>query len=117
MIDTATFKQKLEAEKIRLETQLEGSGNKNEETGDWQGASDDVEPAIDPNEAADQIESLVNNVSIVEELEGRLHQVQAALNRIENGTYGICDVGGEEISEERLEANPAATTCIEHATA
>ena len=33
-----------------------------------------------------------------------------------SGTYGICEVSGEEIPFERLEAMPTATTCIQHAT-
>lgn len=115
MIDTTEFKKKLEAEKIRIEKELAGDGEKSAVTGDWQGSSNNTAPAIDPNEAADQIEELSNNVPIVEELETQLHDVQHALDRIEDGSYGICEVGGEEIPQDRLEANPAATTCIEHA--
>lgn len=44
-----------------------------------------------------------------------LELVNNALLRIENGTYGICTVSGEEIEPERLEAVPFATTCIKHA--
>ena len=42
-------------------------------------------------------------------------QVRAALDRIENDTYGICAVCGEEIGLERLRARPIATRCIDHA--
>lgn len=38
------------------------------------------------------------------------------MQKIEAGTYGICEVSGEEIPFERLEAMPTATTCIQHAT-
>jgi RNA polymerase-binding transcription factor DksA len=117
MIDTIEFKKRLEAEKTRLETELAGDGEQDATTGDWQGSSNDAEPAIDPNEAADQIEELTNNTSIVENLENQLHAVQNALDKIEAGTYGICEVGGEEIPKERLEANPSAATCVTHATA
>ena len=41
----------------------------------------------------------------------RLEEVQAALDRIESNTYGITE-DGEVIPEERLRANPAATTII-----
>ncbi len=34
--------------------------------------------------------------------------------RIEDGTYGVCTVSGEEIETERLEADPAAKTCKAH---
>jgi RNA polymerase-binding protein DksA len=38
--------------------------------------------------------------------------IQAALNRIEEGSYGICDSCGEEIGEARLAAVPEATRCV-----
>jgi RNA polymerase-binding protein DksA len=39
--------------------------------------------------------------------------IQAALGRIENGTYGLCDTCGEEIGAARLKAIPEATRCVE----
>lgn len=41
--------------------------------------------------------------------------VENALSRIENGTYGECEVCGKQIEEKRLEALPYATLCMEHA--
>lgn len=41
--------------------------------------------------------------------------VENALSRIENGTYGECEVCGESIEEKRLEALPYATLCMDHA--
>ena len=38
--------------------------------------------------------------------------IQSALERIENGTYGVCDNCGEEIGRARLEAVPEATRCV-----
>jgi DnaK suppressor protein len=38
--------------------------------------------------------------------------VQAALEKIKNGTYGICESCGGEISEARLEAYPTAKLCV-----
>lgn len=49
------------------------------------------------------------------EAQQNLELVNNALLRIENGTYGICTISGEEIEAERLEAIPFATTCIKHA--
>lgn len=40
-------------------------------------------------------------------------KVQEALKRIDDGTYGICELCGEEISEKRLEARPVTTCCID----
>jgi len=41
-----------------------------------------------------------------------LHYLNDALERIENGTYGICSVCGEEIPKERLEAVPITQHCV-----
>ena len=42
-----------------------------------------------------------------------LSEIDAALGRIEDGTYGVCTVCGGPIGEERLEAVPYATLCID----
>lgn len=39
-------------------------------------------------------------------------KIQEALARIQNGTYGLCDDCGEDISIERLKARPVTTLCI-----
>ncbi len=44
-----------------------------------------------------------------------LREIDKALQRMEEGTYGICTVCGKPIPEERLEALPQAQTCVEHA--
>jgi DnaK suppressor protein len=44
-----------------------------------------------------------------------LHEINEALQRIEDKTYGICDGTGKEISKARLEANPWARYCVEYA--
>lgn len=42
-----------------------------------------------------------------------LYHIDMALERIENGTYGLCQSCGKPISEERLEAVPHARLCIQ----
>jgi len=42
-----------------------------------------------------------------------LKQIDAALERVKNGTYGICRVTGKDIGRERLEAVPTTTISIE----
>jgi DnaK suppressor protein len=42
-----------------------------------------------------------------------LHQIEAALRRIDEGTYGICTNCGTQIPSERLEAYPWASLCID----
>jgi len=41
-----------------------------------------------------------------------IRQIQAALNRISEGTYGICTLCGADIAAKRLQALPTATRCI-----
>lgn len=40
-------------------------------------------------------------------------KIKEAIERIDNGTYGICEICGEDISDKRLEARPVTTSCIE----
>lgn len=42
-----------------------------------------------------------------------IKKIQKAMEKIDNGTYGICEKCGEEISLGRLEARPVTTLCIE----
>lgn len=42
-----------------------------------------------------------------------LHKIDKAIERIQNGTYGICESCGEEIGFKRLEARPVTTLCID----
>ncbi len=114
--DTAKFKKLLEEEKGLLETELSELGSRNPSNpSDWipsKPAGDEF--GADRNDNADIIEDMQDNNAALNELEGRLNQVLAALNKIAEGTYGICEISGEAIEVDRLEANPAATTCKKH---
>lgn len=46
----------------------------------------------------------------------RLEQVEQALARVDDGSYGTCEVCGEQIDGERLDALPLTTRCLEHAS-
>jgi RNA polymerase-binding transcription factor DksA len=52
--------------------------------------------------------------SILEQVEAELHDVQRALQRLDEGTYGICEACNQPIGDERLEALPATRFCIQH---
>lgn len=54
----------------------------------------------------------LNLVGTARELEAMLHDVDRALLKLEDGTYGICDRCGTLISEARLEARPWSVLCI-----
>ncbi len=68
-----------------------------------------------PAENASDLTEQTMELTLEGERDHELRLVQAALNRIERGTYGKCIVGGEPIPFERLEALPTADTCVAHA--
>ena len=52
------------------------------------------------------------NLARRERAKVKLKRLEAALQRIEEGTYGICEACGQAIEPERLAALPIATLCI-----
>ncbi len=119
ILDTQHFKKILEEEVQTLENELSTIGRKNPTVkGDWEAVEpEDDRDRADETEVADGIGNLENNTSVLNTLEERLREVKSALESIESGTYGSCRVCGEAIEEERLSANPAATTCVLHMNA
>jgi len=114
--NTKHFEEKLKAELGIVEKELRTVGQRNPSNpADWEAKPDkmDVMPA-DSNEVADTIESYEENTGILKQLEIRFNEIKKAIDKISNGTYGVCEVSGEPIEPERLEANPAATTCKIH---
>lgn len=54
------------------------------------------------------------DLSILESTDEQLRDIELAFARIEDGSYGSCEVCGRPIGEERLRARPAARLCIDH---
>jgi DnaK suppressor protein len=50
--------------------------------------------------------------ALLRQVTDHLEQVDAALARLEEGTYGVCVVCGRPIPSERLEVRPSAATCV-----
>jgi RNA polymerase-binding transcription factor DksA len=115
MHDTAQYKVKLEEEKARLERELASVGRKNPSNpGDWEAVPQATGLEADPADEATEKQGYDENSGILNDLEIRYNEVLAALDRIEKGTYGTCEVSGEPIEEDRLLADPAARTCKAH---
>jgi len=109
------FKKKLEAEKARLESELGSIGRKNPAVpNDWELAPMEADVESDIIDQANIAADCENEVAVLADLESRYDMVLSALSRIEKKEYGKCEVCKKEIKEERLEANPTATTCVEH---
>jgi RNA polymerase-binding transcription factor DksA len=50
--------------------------------------------------------------ALVRQASEHLAEIEAALARLDAGTYGTCEVCGEQIPSERLEVRPVARTCV-----
>jgi len=66
-------------------------------------------------EGTSQAIERIEQVDVARRLEEKLADVERALQKLEEGTYGICDVCGDPIAPERLEAIPWATRCVKDA--
>jgi RNA polymerase-binding transcription factor DksA len=114
--DTEFFKKKLLAEKAELEAELASVGQKNTSNpSGWDPTTSDLEvDSADENEMADKFEAIEGNTGIITQLQNQLKETTDALQKIENGNYGLCEVCGEPIERERLEANPGSRISIKH---
>jgi RNA polymerase-binding transcription factor DksA len=106
----------LEGERTKLLAELSTIAQKDPTSPNgWEAVETDLDSdSADENETADEIEDYEENQGIVNKLALQLSSVEKALDKVKNGTYGKCDVCGEEIPEARLDANPASITCIKH---
>jgi DnaK suppressor protein len=109
-LDSDRFREALLEERKRVEAaiqnlQEENSGTLAEDAGE--------ETAHDLADTATETYDRELDYTLEENSEHVLAEIDAALKRIEEGTYGICTNCGKQIAEERLEALPWATLCID----
>ncbi|MEK7087136.1 MAG: TraR/DksA C4-type zinc finger protein [Patescibacteria group bacterium] len=71
--------------------------------------------ALEGDESVNESDEDMKNKALSDRLELRLKEVNDALEKIDGETYGICEACNKPIDIERLKANPAAKTDIEHA--
>ena len=115
MQDIQKYKSALETELDTLINDLERIAFYNKETGDWIAKPEGADVAdADENVAADVVEDWNTKRATLVQLETRFNNIKRALKKIEEGTYGVCEISGEPIETDRLDANPAARTCKQH---
>lgn len=110
---TEKFKEKLITEKTRAEEDISLIAKKDEH-GDWEAVPEtEIINQEVPDEAdmAERSEDYEERTIKVNSLEKKLIDINNALDKIEKGEYGICEVCGKKIEEERLDINPSARTC------
>ncbi len=113
-IDTTEYRKRLEDERARLLhavgfLERENAGSISDELGELaEGGTDnhmgDTATALHDRELDEGLEESARDT---------LAEIDAALQRIEAGTYGVCEVCGKPIGAERLAALPWARLCID----
>ena len=116
-IDIDAQKAKLTDQLNEVTEELKGLGIHNPEVPeDWIATpGEPMDREADENVAADRVEEWDERRATLAVLETRYNNITRALKKIDDGTYGICEISGEPIEEARLLANPAARTTIAHA--
>jgi DnaK suppressor protein len=113
-LSTDQFREALLAQRKRIQQareQLESDhpGSLTDETGDLVSSSWDEHLA----DAATETHDRELDYGLEENADQVLGEIDAALRRMDEGTYGTCEVCGNPIAPERLEARPWATLCID----
>lgn len=104
--DFATLRTQLDAEHSELSRQLHSL----EVTGPGS-------PDFDENfaDSAQVTAELGENQALAANLRDQIVEIEGALERLDGGTYGVCEVCAKPIAEARLEAMPTTRYCIDHA--
>ena len=100
------------AEALRLLASLTGERDAIVEASRDSNADDEHDP-----EGATIAFERAQVAALVDQVRAQVAEVDAALERLAQGTYGRCAACGRPIGEGRLEARPAARTCVECASA
>lgn len=106
----AELKERLLAEKARLEDALAAFAQKTDVAGEYETKIENIGTDMEDN--ATEVEGYVGNLAVEANLEKDLRDVLDAIEKIDSGTYGVCEKTGIEIPIERLRAYPAARTAI-----
>jgi DnaK suppressor protein len=114
-MDNKKARDLLERERDRLR-QLKESNAANAELGEGQQGSLGELSSIDqhPADIASDTFERSKALAVEEQFDRQLDQIGAAMERLDDGSFGHCVECGKEIGAERLEAVPATEYCAEH---
>lgn len=114
-MDTRTIRRRLREERERLRQHLA----EREDAAEGNGGPADGGPTdlsfIDQHaaDAGSELFERQKELSLRENAEGRLYDVEDALRRLDEGAYGTCEVCGGQIPKARLQAVPTARLCLD----
>ena len=111
-MNKATAAKRLEGERTRLQGIRDGIQREQDDViADAGGELSSVDQH--PGDSGTETFEMEKNVSLLEQVDDELLEVEAAVQRLEGGSYGSCQVCGQPIGDERLEAMPATRFCVE----
>ena len=115
MLDKKKIKDELEKERDVLLEEMKDMGKLNPDTGEWEAVPEErTSPESDQNDMADRFEDFEARSSMIRDLEPRLKNILSSLEELNKKSFGKCEVCDKSIEVARMEANPAAKTCMEH---
>ncbi len=111
LMDAEVARQRLEEERVRLQ-QVRSDQQESDES---QSGSLGELSHMDQHQADVGTETFERekDLSILENVEAELADIEHALARLNDGTYGTCEACGRPIDEARLEALPATRLCLQ----
>lgn len=106
------FKEKLESLKSETKEEIERLKNSSDSI---DSNADDRKSGVDhhPGDVASDTQMKKTTYTLLEKEREKMKKIDAALERIDSGTYGICLVSGKQIEKERLEAIPYAMHAVD----
>lgn len=116
-MDPQRARELLEAERSRLQ-EIQGSGL----AGDFGEAEQETDSDVlsyqyaseHPSDAAKEVLDREEALTVIDAAGEEMVEVEHALHKLDEGTYGLCEACGNAIPDERLEARPATRFDIEH---
>lgn len=109
----ADLKQKLESERDKLKAELGRFSRPNPDAAETDYNTDFPNLGDKDDENASEVASYSDSLSLENALEKSLRDIEGAIKRIEEGIYGVCKYCQSEIDSARLQARPAASSCIQ----
>jgi RNA polymerase-binding transcription factor DksA len=116
-VEDDAARQRLEAERERLEGVVHAMDADHLHDEPEDDSSSGIHLHNHPADVGSDAFEREKDFSILETVEAELHDVERALTRLDEGTYGTCEACGCDLPDERLEAVPAARFCVEHQAA
>jgi YteA family regulatory protein len=111
----ASFRSQLDARKAEIEQHLQENNHFGLEQSFGHDSTGELSSYDNhPGDEGTELYEREKDIALNEHVEEELSDINRALAAIEKGTYGVCEVCGTDIPEERLEVLPTATTCKEH---